>query len=63
MEEASQPTPKPPPELEAEEEVKEAGGSFPRAKRQRAATPPKLKAEERGSQGDKPKRSARLCKG
>ena len=58
MEEASQPTPKPPPELEAEEEVKEAGGSFPRAKRQRAATPPKLKAEERGSRGDKPKRSA-----
>ena len=56
-EKASQPTPKPPPGLEAEDEVEEAGGSFPRAKRQRAATPPKLEAEERSSRGDKPKRS------
>ena len=56
-EEASQPTPKPPPELEAEEEVKGAAGSFPRDKRQRAPTPPKLETERRGSRGDTPKRS------
>ena len=55
-EEASQATPKPPPELEAEEEVKGAAGSFPCARRQRTAIPLKLEAERRGSQGEKNKR-------
>ena len=55
-EEAQQQTPNPPFKLEAEGGGEEAEGSFPQAKRQRAATPLKVEAKERSTRANKPRR-------